>query len=185
LGDSIEADKEHIKQIVRKMSEVDGEGKPLIDLVLVVVDTSSKDISVCYDVINNTLIPCLGKENSHHILVGLNQYDMAMKGRHWDRDNNAPDPVLAYFLELKATSVKKRIYEATGVIIDPVCYCAGYIDGEEQQRPYNLAKLLYYILISVPSEKRLVLADKLNVNATNWTNNDADYAGVVQKSFWE
>lgn len=185
LGDNIEADKEHIKQIVRKLSEVDSEGNPLIDLVLVVVDASSKDLSVCYDVINNTLIPCLGKENSHRILVGLNQSDLAMKGRHWDRDNNAPDPVLADFLELKANSVKKRIYEATGVIIDPVCYCAGYTDGEEQQRPYNLAKLLYYILMAVPTEKRLVLADKLNVNETNWTNNDADYAVVVQKSFWD
>lgn len=185
LGDSVEADKEHIRQIVCKLSELDVEGNPLIDLAFVVLDASSKDMAVSYDVINNTLIPCLGKENAHRILIGLNQSDMAMKGRHWDKDQNAPDPILTEFLSLKADSVKKRILDATGVVVDPVCYCAGYTSGEEMQRPYNLSKLLYYILMAVPTEKRLVLADKLNGTETNWTHNDADYAGAVQKSFWD
>ena len=101
LGDSVKADKAHIKKIVKKLSEVDSDGNLLIDLVLVVLDASSKDLATSYDVINNTLIPCLGKE-THRILIGLNQSDMAMKGRHWNKENNEPDEVLTEFLMKKS-----------------------------------------------------------------------------------
>ncbi|MCL1810516.1 MAG: 50S ribosome-binding GTPase [Clostridiales bacterium] len=184
LGDTVGNDKETIGQIVRKMSEADGDGNLLIDLVLVVLDASSKDLAVSYNVINKTLIPCLGKDNSHRILIGLNQSDMAMKGRHWDRETNTPDPPLQEFLIQKSCSIKRRIGEATGVNVEPVCYCAGYTNGEEKQCPYNLSKLLYYILMAVPPEKRLVLFDKLNNDEENWVCNDADYSGAVRKSFF-
>jgi len=94
LGDSIKSDKAHIKQIIKKLSEKDSADKLLIDLVLVVLDAGSKDLAVSYDVINNTLIPCLGKNNAYRILIGLNQSDMAMKGRHWDHGENKPEPLL-------------------------------------------------------------------------------------------
>jgi predicted GTPase len=186
LGDSVEADKTHVKQIVRKLSATDGKGNLLIDLVLVVLDAGSKDLAVSYDVINNALIPCLGKDNAHRILIGLNQSDMAMKGRHWDHELNAPDDVLTDFLVKKINSVRRRIKEATDADVDPVYYCAGYTDETgERQNPYNLSKLLYYILMAVPSEKRLVLADKLNSAETNWASNDADYSAVVKESFFD
>jgi len=185
LGDSAKADKSHIRQIVKKLSETDGDGRLLIDLVLVVLDAGSKDLAVSYDVINNTLIPCLGKDNRHRILIALNQSDMAMKGRHWDHEQSKPEPALENFLKKKAESVKRRILTATNVTVDPVCYCAGYTDGTEKQNPYNLSKLLYYILMAVPAEKRLVLADKLNGDEQNWCSNDADYSEAVQKSFWD
>lgn len=186
LGDGVKADKAHVKQIVKKLSEKDGNGNLLIDLVLVVLDASSKDLAVSYDVINNTLIPVLGKNNAHRILIGLNQSDLAMKGRNWDYVQNAPNQILQDFLSEKSDSVKRRIQEATGVTVEPVCYCAGYTDGSEKQEPYNLSKLLYYILMAVPSQKRLLLADKINA-ATDWTYNDSDrdYAGAVQESFWD
>jgi len=38
--------------------------------------------------------------------------------------------------------------------------------------------------MSTPSDKRLVLADKLNGTETNWTSNDADYSEAVNSSFW-
>ncbi len=184
LGDSVIADKIHIKHITKKLSETDENENPLIDLVLVVLDASSKDLSVSYDVINNTLIPILGRDNTHRILIGLNQSDLAMKGRNWDTYENAPNEILQEFLSKKCLSVKRRIYEATGVIIEPVCYSAGYTDGSQKQEPYNLSKLLYYILTAVPSEKRLVLADKLNT-LTNWSfNDDNDYTEAVKKNFW-
>jgi len=186
LGDGVEQDKAHIEQIVRKLSETDDDGSLLIDLVLVVLDASSKDLAVSYDVINNTLIPCLGEDNAHRILIGLNQSDMAMKGRHWDCEQNAPDPILKGFLTKKAASVKRRILEATGVTVDPVCYCAGYTDEDgERQDPYNLSKLLFYILMAVPAEKRLVLVDKLNTYEENWISNDGDYSKAIQESFWD
>ena len=185
LGDNVIADKIHIKHIAKKLSETDKNENPLIDLVLVVLDASSKDLSVSYDVINNTLIPILGRDNAHRILIGLNQSDLAMKGRNWDIYENAPNEILQDFLSKKCLSVKRRIYEATGVMIEPVCYSAGYTDGSQKQEPYNLSKLLYYILTAVPSEKRIVLADKLNT-LTNWSFNDSenDYTEAVKKSFW-
>ena len=185
LGDTVANDKEHIKQIVKKLSEMDEDGNLLIDLVLVVLDASNKDLAVSYNMINNTLIPCLGKE-THRILIGLNQSDMAMKGRHWDHDQNAPDQVLQNFLTKKADSVKKRVKDATGVTVEPVFYSAGYTDDDgKQQAPYNLSKLLYYILMAVPAEKRLILVDKLNGTEGNWTCSDgkSDYTEDVAKSF--
>ena len=184
LGDGTKEDKTSIKQIIKKLSETGDDGKLLIDLVLVVLDAGSKDLAVSYDVINNTLIPCLGKDNLNRILVALNQSDMAMKGRNWNHEQNIPNDVLQDFLDRKAESVRRRVKDATGVSVNPVCYCAGYTDGEEKQNPYNLSKLLYYILMAVPSEKRLVLADKLNVTETNWTSNDKDYSEVITKGFW-
>ena len=173
LGDGIDEDREHKEQIAAKLSETDTDENPLIDLVLVILDASSKDLSVSYDVINNTLIPGLGKAESHRILIALNQSDMAMKGRHWDSEQNAPDSVLQDFLTQKANSIKERIFDATGVEVEPICYCAGYMEDDGQQRnPYNLSKLLYHILMGVPAEKRIALADNLNGTASNWANND-------------
>lgn len=187
LGDGVEADKEHVKQIVRKLSEIGEDGNLLIDLVLIVLDASSKDLAVSYSVINNTLIPCLGINNAYRILIGLNQSDIAMKGRHWDNEKNAPNSVLKGFLTKKANSVKQRILDATGVTVNPICYCAGYTeDYGKQQNPYNLSKLLYYILMSMPTEKRLVLADKLNEDEQNWADSDEemDYMEGVKEGFF-
>jgi predicted GTPase len=188
LGDGEAADKRHTKEIVRKLMETDKDGNQLIDLVLVVLDASSKDLAVSYDLINETLIPCLGKGERHRILIGLNQSDMAMKGRHWDQEKNAPDPVLKGYLTKKANSVKQRVLDATGVTVEPVCYSAGYTEDDgERQSPYNLSKLLYYILMAVPAEKRLALADKLNKDEDNWAANDEDmdYGGAVRESFFD
>ena len=188
LGDSVDADRNNVFNIIRKLSETCDDGNLLIDLVLVVLDASSKDLAVSYDVINNTLIPSLGKDNIHRILIALNQSDMAMKGRHWDNEQNAPDSVLKGFLTKKVNSVKQRVLEATGVIVEPIYYCAGYIEDDGmQQNPYNLSKLLYYILMAVPSEKRLLLADKINEDETKWTYDDGemDYQEAIKKSFWD
>ena len=187
LGDTVEKDKSHVEQIVRKLSETNDDGTLLIDLVLVLLDASSKDMAVSYDVINNTLIPCLGKDNAHRILIGLNQSDMAMKGRHWDPVSNEPNDILADFLGRKAESVKRRVLEATGVTVDPVCYCAGYTDEDgERCDPYNLSKLLRYILAAIPAEKRLVLVDKLNADEDNWISNDGDmdYSEIIKENFF-
>jgi hypothetical protein len=78
LGDGVESDKRITREIVRKLSETDEEGKPLIDMVVVILDASSKDLGTSYDLINKVLIPCLDKDAEKRILVGLNQSDIAM-----------------------------------------------------------------------------------------------------------
>ncbi len=110
-----------------------------------------------------------------------------MKGRYWDFENNKPELKLVEFLEEKATSVKHRVKEATGVDVEPIYYSAGYKDGEEEQRPWNLSKLLYFIVKNTPAEKRLSYADNISDNKEMWEDDDGlkDYTQEVQKSFVE
>ena len=187
LGDGKEADNRHAKNIIKKLSEVDEKGNAVIDLVLVILDGGSRDLGTSYELINQVIIPNLG-DNSR-ILVAINQADVAMKGRYWNYETNKPEPKLVAFLEEKAKSVKERIYEATGVEVDPIYYSAGYKEeGEEQCRPYNLSKLLYYIVKMTPDGKRHVYAnDNVNQREEMWQDDDEiiDYGKETRKSILE
>lgn len=187
LGDGVENDERITHDIIRKLNELDEELNPLIDMVVVILDSSSKDLGTSYELINKVLIPCLGEDAAkERILIALNQADIAMKGNHWDSEKNEPDEVLRDFLKKKAESVQKRIKEGTGLDIKPICYCAGYKeDGGEQRKPYNLTKLLYYIVKAIPKEKRLALADNINEDKDNWLYDDReeDYRGGTQRGF--
>lgn len=188
LGDGVKSDERISRSILEKLNELDEEGNPLIDLVVVILDSSSKDLGTSYELINNILIPALGDDAKERILIALNQADVAMKGTHWDEENNAPDEVLKEFLKKKADSVQKRIKDATGLSIRPIYYCAGYKEeGGEQRKPYNLTKLLYYIIKSVPKDKRLALADNINNEEDNWLHDDQekDYKEKIKSSFGE
>ncbi|MCQ2049664.1 MAG: 50S ribosome-binding GTPase [Candidatus Saccharibacteria bacterium] len=183
LGDGKEADNRHAKNIISKLNEKDANGNPLIDLVLVVLDGSSRDLGTSYELINQVIIPNLGADN-RRILVAINQADMAMKGRNWDRENNKPLPELVDFLEDKVESVKRRIKEGTGIDVEPIYYSAGFKDGETAQaKPYNLSKLLYYILQYTPKEKRVAVARNMNSNREMWEDDDEqkDYRkGIIE-----
>ena len=186
IGDSLENDTEYATQIVKKLSEVDSDGVPVIDLVMVVIDASTRDMTSTYEMINNIVVPSITKENIHRVLVAVNQADVAMKGQHWDRDNNCPDDILKDFLEEKCKSIRKRIKEATGFDIEPMYYCAGYTDeNENQNKPYNLTKLLYHIILSLPAEKRIAIAENLNDDSEMWEcdDNEADYKEAISESF--
>ena len=175
LGDGVDRDKAITRDIIRKLNELGEDGKPIIDLVMVIMDCSSKDLGTSYDLINKVLIPCLGSEASKRIILCLNQCDMAMKGNHWNKEENKPDEVLNEFLRKKADSVRTRIKQGTGLDITPICYCAGYSEeGEEQCKPYNLTKLLHSIIQAIPREKRLVLVDNINTNKENWKHDDEE-----------
>ena len=126
VKDGIEEDKKIRNTIIKKLSELDEAGQPLIDMVIVVFDASSKDLGTYYSLINEVLIPCFGEEANQRILLALNQSDVAMKGNHWDEENNMPDSVLQDYLNKKAMSIQTRIKKATGIDARPICYCAGY-----------------------------------------------------------
>ncbi len=178
LGDGKDRDAQHRRNIINKLNEKDDKGDLLIDLVLVIVDGSNRDMGTSYELINNVIIPELGKNAEKRILVGINKADAAKSGRDWDYENHRPLPSLEKFLNEKAESVKKRIHEATGVEIEPICYSAGYKEeGEPQEPSYNLAKLLTYIIRYTPKEKRLGYVDNINSNAENFRSNSSDYTG--------
>ena len=163
LGYGKEADDRYAKNIKNKLYEKDENGNLLIDLVLVILDGSTMDLGTSYELINQVIIPHLGKNKEGRILIAINQADVAMKGKFWDYVNNRPEPQLQKFLDEKIASVKRRIKEGTGVDVEPIYYCAGFKEeGQPQTPPYNLAKLLYYIIEHTPKEKRLVYSDKVN-----------------------
>jgi len=187
LGDGKEKDIQHSKGIIKKLNELDKDGNPLIDLVLVILDGSTRDLGTSYELINQVIIPNLGKAMEGRILIAINQADMAMKGRYWDYDNNEPEQKLVNFLEEKVKSVKKRVKEATGVDVEPIYYSAGYKDGDEEQKPWNLSKLLYFIVKNTPAKKRLSYADNISDKKEMWENDDGlkNYTKEVQQSFIE
>lgn len=188
LGDGKEADNRHAKNIINKLVEVDEYGNALIDLVLVVLDGSSRDLGTSYELINNVIIPNLGPEKERRILIAINQADMAMKGRNWDYEKNEPNEVLKAFLEEKVESVKRRIKDATGVETNPIYYSAGYKEaGELQNKPYNLSKLLYYIVLSTPLDKRSVYIGNTNKDKRMWEDDDEiiDYGNETRKNIFE
>lgn len=188
LGDGTEIDGHHRDVIVELLREDDGEeeGNALIDLVLVILDGSTRDLGTSYQLLNEVIIPELGDENTGRILIALNQADIAMKtGRHWDYEKNEPDEVLARFLEEKVASIRFRIKEDTGIDITPVYYCAGYEEGSGNVvRPYNLSKLLYYILNALPVEKRAAVFGGINTDSGQYEHNDGgmDYNEGVKAS---
>lgn len=189
LGDGKEKDNLHAKNIIAKLNELDSKSRPLIDLVLVIVDGSTRDLGTSYELINSVIIPNLGANPSSRILVGINQADNARKGRDtWDYDLNKPTPETEAFLQDKVRSVNARIKEATNVDVEPVFYAAGYKEGNEAQNPYNLSKLLYMIVNKVPKAKRAVLAnDNISKKEEMWTDNDdiKNYNVEIKKSLME
>ena len=188
LGDGKAADERHTKNIIKKLREKDENGNYLIDLVLVILDGSTRDLGTSYDLINSVIIPNLGEDKKNRILVAINQCDVAMKGRYWNEEESKPEPQLEKFLEEKVESVRKRIKEGTGVDVTPIYYSAGYKEeGMPQSKPYNLSKLLYYIVKFTPKEKRLALIDNINDDQTVWVSNDnkSDYHKDTASKFQE
>ena len=115
-----------------------------MDLVLVVLDGSGRDLGSAYQILNNVIVPNFPKSR---IMVAINQADIAMKGRHWDEYRNMPDYMLKQLLDQKARDVQKRIRESTGVTIDlPVYYSAS--------RNYNVQALLDMIIDHIPEQLR-------------------------------
>lgn len=151
LGDSPMQDLKHEKEIIRLLHETysqNGTSYGLIDLAVVILDGSSRDMGTAYKLITKVLIPNIQKER---ILVLINQADVAMKtGRHWSQYGNTPDSVLMSFLDEKAHSVQRRIEEATGIrILMPICYSAKY--------GYNVRQVFDFLIDNIPSQKRSIL----------------------------
>lgn len=170
LGESTEKDKEHIKKIKNVLREVDDDGNAIIDVVLVIVDGSHRDMRSSFELINNVIIPNM--QDKKRILVGINRCDLALDGRGWIHQYNYPNEELLSRLKEKAESVKRRIKEDTGVDVEPVFYSALY--------KYNISKLLSYLVKSAPVTKRVFFAEKINSNRDNFFRDDT--VSVIKKS---
>ena len=150
LGDGVANDETHKRKLVDllyKAYSLDGNVYGWIDSVIVVLEGLNRDMGSTYTLLNEVIVPNIQAER---ILVVINQADMAMKGRHWNKETNRPDEVLLDFLEKQAISIQNRVKEATGVTIrKPVYYSAEY--------GYNVEKLLDFIIDNMIVERRSLI----------------------------
>ena len=147
LGDGVKNDEIHKRKLVNllyKTYSLDGNVYGWVDLAIVVLEGLNRDMGSTYTLLNEVIVPNI---QADRILVVINQADMAMKGRHWNKETNRPDEVLVDFLERQALSIQNRVKEATGVTIrKPVYYSAEY--------GYNIEKLLDFIIDNMIVERR-------------------------------
>lgn len=172
LGDNPQKDIIHKQKIIDILNKRTDGIEALIDLVLVIVDGSSRDLGTTYDLINNTIIPNIN--DTERILVAINQCDLAMKGRGWNETDNCPDEELYKFLDEKVCSVKKRIFDGTGVQVEPIYYSA--------LKKYNISKLLSMLVRLTPMNKRIIYTNEVNYDY-DWDDDDErDYKRLMQES---
>lgn len=145
LGDGVEQDKIHKKKMIELLDKTWGNQLyKFIDLALVIIEGANKDMGTTYTLLNEVIVPHIQRDR---ILVVINQADLAMKGRHWDPVTKQPDAQLLSYLNEQASSVRRRVREATGVdIYQPVYYSAEY--------GYNIEKLFDFIIDHMPHVKR-------------------------------
>lgn len=151
LGDGVINDQRHKKKIVHllntKYSSADGYTYGLIDMVLVIIEGSNRDMGSTYTLLNDVVVPNI---QADRILVAINQADVAMKGRHWNKETKCPDAVLIDFLDEQASSIQKRVKDTTNMqIFKPVYYSAEY--------RYNLKELFDFIVDHMPEKRRTMV----------------------------
>ena len=147
LGDGKGADLRHAKNITEQLirtCRVNGEDYGFIDMVLVILDGSSRDLGTAFRLLESVILKCI---DSDRVVVAINQADMAMKGRGWNYQTNEPEADLRVFLREQAMSVQKRIRDSTGCTIRlPVNYSAAH--------KYHIDGLMRGILAGLPKSRR-------------------------------
>ena len=149
LGDGIQRDNEHSRKISGLLQKTHHEQFYFLEMAVIIVEAGTRDIGTTIKLIDQVL-----KNNfpEDRVLVALNQADFAMKGNHWDSENNCPDSVLIRFLEERVSSLQRRIYESTGMkICKPAYYSAKY--------NYNIDKLYDLIIDHMPDSPRKIAAE--------------------------
>ena len=141
LGDGVTNDETHKRKLVDllyKTYSLDGNIYGWIDSIIVVLEGLNRDMGSTYTLLNEVIVPNI---QADRILVVINQADMAMKGRHWNKETNEPDEILIEFLEKQASSIQNRVKEATGVTIrKPVYYSAAYSNSVEKLRDFIIER---------------------------------------------
>lgn len=149
LGDSANNDLVHSKaiaELLKKQCTI-GESEEnygLIDMVLVVIEGSGRDMGTTNKLLDEVILPNFQPDR---IQIVINQADLAMKGRYWDNYLKKPSSRLIGFLEQKANSIKDRIKKSFGLnVLKPIYYSALY--------NYNIHKLYDSIIDNIPTSKR-------------------------------
>ena len=152
LGDGISNDEKHAKNIINELLKTvttnsdKSTSYGFIDMVMVILDGSSRDLGTTYQLLKNVILPIFDPKR---IIVVINQADMAMKGRYWNHNFCIPEQPLKDFLEEKSKTTQDRIKEATGLTINrPIYYSAEY--------SFNIDKIISHIKSNLPRERRII-----------------------------
>ena len=152
LGDGISNDEKHAKNIINELLKTvttnsdKSTSYGFIDMVMVILDGSSRDLGTTYQLLKNVILPIFDPKR---IIVVINQADMAMKGRYWNHNFCIPEQPLIDFLEEKSKTTQDRIKEATGLTINrPIYYSAEY--------SFNIDKIISPIKSNLPRERRII-----------------------------
>lgn len=183
LGDSPEKDELHKQKIRSILLEKNEHNEALIDLVLVIIDGRTRDLSSFGNLIE-VIKPLL--EDKRRILVAINKCDQVGNDpTAFDYQLNQPSEYLLCELEECVRAVQSRVAEY-GVDADIVYYSAGLtrMDGT-RQRPYNLSKLLYHILKNTPKKKRFIYIQHQAKKQENFQSNEAGGRNYNQENFNE
>lgn len=151
LGDSVKKDILHERNIIDLLYETYGDSKQygFIDIALIVIEGSNRDMGTTYHLLNNVILPNI---QADRVVVAINQADMAMKGRNWNKNTNSPQPELIRFLDQQATSIQQRIKQSCGISINkPVYYSAEY--------NYNIQGFMDAIIAALPENRRELILD--------------------------
>ena len=178
LGDGAARDLLYKQMIKSELGKKNPDGSAMIDVVLVIIDGSHRDMGTSIDLINETIIPNM--EDKSRILVAVNQCDMADGGRGWNKKGNYPNKQLVQRLNEKTESVRRRIKESTGVDTQPIYYSALH--------KYNISKLLSFIIKCTLVKKRFFYIDNLNNDEQIWKYNDRnreEYGRYYGKSVYD
>lgn len=147
LGDGKDRDDSHSKKMIELLNRtytLDGRKHGFIDLVLVVIEGCNRDMGTTYKLLEQVIMQNIQPDR---ILIAINQADCAMKGAHWIRDQNRPDPVLQDYLNEQSLSICRRIRESTGLNVErPICYSA--------EHSYNIKALYDMIIDHIPVVRR-------------------------------
>lgn len=131
LGDGKANDEMHHQKIAAFLKNTD------IDLIMVIVDGSGRDLGTIYNVLNKIILPNYYiKEN---VVILVNQADMAMKGRNWNKEYNIPNAELQDFLNNQVISVQQRIKEATRLSVNSIIHYS----AEKKFNLNGIANLIY------------------------------------------
>lgn len=183
LGDSPEKDELHKQKIRSILLEKNEHNEALIDLVLVIIDGRTRDLSSFGNLIE-VIKPLL--EDKRQILVAINKCDQVGNDpTAFDYQLNQPSEYLLCELKECVKAVQSRVAEY-GVDADIVYYSAGLtrMDGT-RQRPYNLSKLLYHILKNTPKKKRFIYIQHQAKKQENFQSNEAGGRNYNQENFNE
>ena len=150
LGDGASADLRHAKNITQKLLEpiqIGGQQYGLIDMALVILDGSSRDLGTAFKLLQTVVTQTI---QADRIAVAINQADMAMKGRNRDPVLKRPNKILADYLKEQAEAIQRRVFESTNCNLKlPITYSA--------KHNYNIDCLVDHVISCIPTTRRKIV----------------------------